>query len=486
MEALAAARGLEIQKIEAAVAPFRDDAALQRETAQALLAIGELATALNFADGAVLLDPLAENTKTSAESLSLRALIYQKQGDVERAYEDSRQACRLAPGHSSACQTALMTRGRINPKQEQTPPSLPGKPPPGASALAAASGGSTSSGGLVSRGKGLRLTPVPAPGSKPDALSRIEALPYEPRIKRYLAIMARVADPEDAESTLSALERFKPALHVRDMNVRLPFHGIAHRNYQGHEYKPSIHLIPGYAAPPEGGAGMGGRYSALQNPESPREDLGFVDGPESTGMPTAARLMNSDEQIAGTLMHEILHVRRVGGGGDNAFRDESDAFDIAFRFYTRYQQKNSGAINLDRGSAALAKWQSHPDEFAKIMAKTYEQVGIKSVKAGKEALDRPLTKENSNLTKDLILHERADRAHQDWRDAREREFRQWATRFAAAAIRKIDGMPEATPGRKAKKAAALAAIDRYAEDSLRAPWRHLTRIDPEILRGGAN
>lgn len=505
LAALAETRKTQVRRIVDAGNSLAEDTVLQRETVQALFSVGELNRALDFANRVVALDDLAEDSQGLEESLALRALVWQKQGNVEQAYEDSVRACGLNPANSTACQTVLMTRGRTNPKKMEPPSAAVA----GELSQIGASTASMPGRPGASPGKGLRVSPVPSPGSKPTAQSRIEALPYEPRIKKYLGIMAQYADPGDTESTLGALERFKPEIWFRSFLEKSPYRGVAFTNFNPFGNRPVIQIVPGYAAPPENIPGpSAARFSAFRNPENRREYLGHINGARVYKYVDGSTIHEySDEEITGTLMHEIQHVRRAGElGGANRLTDELDAFDIGFRFYTRYQQNNSGNIHLVDVDSFLEEWQVSPDLFQESMKGTYANHSVQTIRVeldeqlsrarkrrqdeeaaagwkGPEPGKEPppgvakAQREEEKVTQDIFLHRRANQEQKTWRVEREREFREWAQSKVDQDQKAAAQMPENTESQRAVKHKISAEIEADRKRYLENPWFFIPKLE---------
>jgi hypothetical protein len=164
----------------------------------------------------------------------------------------------------------------------------------------------------------------------------------------------------------------------------------------------------------------------------------------------------SDEAVAGTLIHELQHVRRAcEGGGANRFTDERDAWDMQYRFYTRVQQTHGGAVRLDSVRAQrLSDWQLDPDGFYAGIVKSYAAMGY-------------------------ILPGEVTVAEQR-RAARER-FQGWQLEDALAKLEVDQALSEKAwaygQGWRSAQEAALAAFPGAEESCRRRPWACIPKLD---------
>lgn len=204
--------------------------------------------------------------------------------------------------------------------------------------------------------KGLKTVSVPATGS---FVTRIEALPYDARIKAFLKLVAADADTVDVESTIGTLEKSKPVISIGGYKVD---------DDEAGGYDPSsnsIVLKPGFLtgdistgsedALPAGGGMELGLYREV-----------FRDGHK--------RWHYADTEMAGHLMHEVQHARRhLDGGGANNYTNELDAFNIQNRFYSRLlgHYGDAGSQLSDSAIADFTTWRRSPWTFRDNMVGNY-------------------------------------------------------------------------------------------------------------------
>ncbi|MCX5787784.1 MAG: hypothetical protein NTX64_04640, partial [Elusimicrobia bacterium] len=361
----------------------------------------------------------------------------------------------------------------------------------------------------------------------------IDALPYDASVKSDLKLMAKYGDPADVRQTLATLKTYKPKIEFSPSDLWSCGGGSCGWSYAqtfGHQ---KIQVNPGYVLSKDGWqfpissvkykeVAAAEHYSstaplAVTDPNNKkRKDLGMVDGTHEYLYPDGSKLvMYSDASVAGTMMHEINHVKRDGeGGGTNGYSNELDAHDIQYRFYTRYEEKSSGKISLDLWkSSMLDEWQVDPKRFSDDLIDRYIANGeIKSTgettieqqkaaaqkrldaaqkiaadpKASKKDRDAALQtvqaekRELAGLAKDATLHVTEEQYQEQWRADVESSFRAWVASDAAKQRQQV----QSAKMTKAARAKALADLQQRSQDELSIPWEYIPCWDGATMASG--
>ena len=245
------------------------------------------------------------------------------------------------------------------------------------------------------------------------------------RVRGYLELAGKFADQADMAFTLETIRKCAPEMAINNNDTG----NFGSSNCPGAGGKDcSVALTEGYAL------SAGGDRLPLpdRKPEGGR-DLGMLDGTRVYAYADGSReIAYSAESIAGSLLHELAHVRRAcEGGGANRFTDERDAWDMQYRFYTRYQQKHGGLIALDKVKAQRLKdWQLNPEKFYADLVLNYKNLGyitegrvtVEEQLRGLEnypPLDSRVKYEKALLKADKVLSEKALAAQSAWRKRQE-------------------------------------------------------------------
>ncbi len=373
--------------------------------------------------------------------------------------------------------------------------------------------------------KGLRIL---EPGTEADPQARIARLPYDAKVKALLGTMVQNADSADTQLVLSTLEKYKPKVSFHPDGIDGAY-GQAWTEGQGKDAKSFVELSSGYVQDKDGKTWplttSGFREelkknkmelsrsppTAITRPNSPRKDLGIVDGVRVYEYPDGSQLKEyTPVALTGTLMHEVHHVnRKREGGGVNSFTDERDAHDIAYRFYTRVQQNSGGNVSLDDGKLAkLAKWQQSPALFQESMIEDYIQNGeihrgevtldeqeaaIQKRKAYAEKMiaDRGIVdkaalffggkdeaaeslraseEKLASIKNDRALAAKSEAAQKKWREEREKAFRTTLDQGVEFSRKKILGDKKLS---KAEKEKRLAELETFRQEGLKDSWTYI-------------
>jgi hypothetical protein len=128
---------------------------------------------------------------------------------------------------------------------------------------------------------------------------------------------------------------------------------------------------------------------ALQQPikleiiESTMPYRGFYDWPANKPRPKISLIPGtgadrvSDEELAGTFLHELRHARwQRRTACESVYAAELDAFDAQHRFYTRFQQLHDGQIALAPDTAErLRHWQRTPNWARAALIEAHRKIG---------------------------------------------------------------------------------------------------------------
>ena len=340
---------------------------------------------------------------------------------------------------------------------------------------------------------GFRGAEVPAPAA------------YDGEVQKILDLADEYLDPPDRRLVKETLQTYAPVIQFASFESNPLAFGDCDNGR-------NIRLSRGYAVDNAGrvcalgrknpAAGGQGRLLALTNPDDfAKEDLGFRHGVQVYRYPDGSlRIEYSKEQLAGTLIHELHHMKRHGeGGGTNLFTDERDAHALQFRFYTRYEQKHGGSIHLAESKAGeLSDWQLDPKKFEADLIQEYAQpgpfqhtvVGRATIEEQERALAdsrarlelaggldaralRRLEEYGEGLKRDKELAGRAEDYQAGWRAE---ETGAYLTYWGALVKREHDKIVASAkdPDEKERKLAELEETNRSV---LANPWRYLMSVD---------
>lgn len=380
--------------------------------------------------------------------------------------------------------------------------------------------------------KGLKIREPGGGDGGGDPSVRISRLPYDSKVKGLLTTMVQNADPEDTQTVLSTLEKYKPSIQFHQDGIDGAY-GQAWTEGEGKNAKSFIELSSGFVQDKDGKTWpltakayreeLQKRHmelsrsppTAITKPNSPRTDLGIIDGYRVYEYADGSQMREySAVGLTGTLMHETHHVkRRREGGAANSYTDERDAHDIAYRFYTRFQQNQGGNITLDDGKLGkLGKWQRSPGLFNEGMIEDYIQNGeitagqvsiadqeaaYKKLKAetekkiadrgvagkagvfvsglfgGKDEEGEALTALNGELAKlekDKLLAAQAEARNKKWRADREASFKTSLDIGVEASRKQILADKKLSKKERAKR---LADLEGFRQEGLKDPWTYI-------------
>jgi hypothetical protein len=263
----------------------------------------------------------------------------------------------------------------------------------------------------------------------PEATARPEKAdaspPYAPEVLALLKTAAEYADPGDMDWTLETIRKCSPAIAMRGVDGDFGFSDCPMAGGKG----CYLFLSEGFVLD---AAGNRTRLSSAEL-AGERKEAGSVDGMRAYDYADGRRLLlYPAEATAGTMLHELQHIRRAcEGGGANRFTDERDAWDMQYRFYTRWQQSRAGRIDLDKTRAERMKvWQLDPARHHRNIIDIYTALGY--IRAGRVTVEEQLrayegappydarvNEEREKLGRDRTLSEAAQAAQAAWRTRQE-------------------------------------------------------------------
>jgi hypothetical protein len=199
-----------------------------------------------------------------------------------------------------------------------------------------------------------------------------QIIPLKPPFNRLVELIVAYADPADAQAAVEALQH---PIKLEVISSTLPYRG--YYDWPANKARPKISLMPG-------------------------------EGDQRV----------SDEELAGTFLHELRHARwQRRAGCENVFAAELDAFDAQHRFYTRYQQLHDGRITLAVDtSERLRHWQRRPNWARAALVEAHRDIG--DLPKGDVTVAGQLARARKKSVRALLLEDaREQRLSMEYQDA---------------------------------------------------------------------